>query len=322
MTRNLALAYHNLSIMLEAGIPVFRAFTTTAQTSKGRLRHAFSAVAQKISKGESLVEAMLKYPKVFAPLDITLIEAADLSGKLPESLMLLSRWYDFRRHLRGVITSGLMLPFVLINVTAFIGPLPALLLGKIGLIHYIIEAIGTLALFYLPFTIILAILRLTPSAGLSRRLLDAFTLRIPLLGRAVRQLALTRFCRVFNMLYKVGVPITQSAQKATGLTGNWTMTKLLKGGAESAQAGNMVCDGFSNKLPIEFLSLWRIGEETGELDNTVNRLADTTGQTAERLLFEFSQWLPRVIYWLVSIVIIIQIFRGAAAIGSHISTQL
>ena len=312
MANKLATAYHNLSIMLEAGIPVQRALNTIAAGLKGELRKTFLNLVKGVSAGNCLAETMSKYPNVFATLDVMLVDAADTSGNLSESLKLLSEWYDFSNRLKNKLISGLMLPLVVIHIAAFGGPLPYLFMGIINVAGYIIKVAITLALFYIPLSIILATLHLMPNTGTIRRFLDFVVLKIPILGLAVRQLALSRYCRAFNMLYKAGIPIIQCAQQAPGVTGNVIVADVVKGGAESAQAGNMVWEGFSPKLPADFLNIWRIGEETGELDNSIKRLADNTTENAEQLFSEFVQWLPRIIYWLICAVIVIQILMIAS----------
>ena len=312
MANKLATAYHNLSIMLEAGIPVQRALNTIAAGLKGELRKTFLNLVKGVSAGNCLAETMSKYPNVFATLDVMLVDAADTSGNLSESLKLLSEWYDFSNRLKNRLISGLMLPLVVIHIAVLVGPLPYLFMGIINVAGYIIKVAITLALFYIPLSIILATLHLMPNTGTIRRFLDFVVLKIPILGLAVRQLALSRYCRAFNMLYKAGIPIIQCAQQAPGVTGNVIVADIVKGGAESSQAGNMVWEGFSPKLPADFLNLWRIGEETGELDNSIKRLADNTTENAEQLFSEFVQWLPRIIYWLICAVIVMQILMIAS----------
>jgi len=314
MTKKLAVAYYNLSVMLEAGMPMLKALDTTTAGLKGNLKKAFSALATGASKGDSLAESMRKHPWIFAPLDVMLVEVAEMSGNLPQSLKHLSQWYEFCNRLKHIIISGLLLPATIITIAAPIFPLPYLILGQINFVKYFLQILETLAMFYVPAAIIVAIYRLMPNTGLIRRLLDAFTLRIPGLGQAIRQLALSRYCRTFNLLYQAGIPITQCAQKASEATGNALMTDLLKGGAESAQAGKTVYDGFSRRLPSDFLNIWQISEETGELDKTVKRLADITSEKAEWLLVEFCRWLVRVIYFLVLAALAIQVLTMGAAI--------
>lgn len=319
MANKLATVYHNLSIMLGAGIPVQRSLNTIEAGLKGQLKKTFTTLANGVSAGNGLAEIMRKHPNVFATLDVMLVDAAETSGNLPETYKMLSQWYDFKNRLKKRLISGLIFPFAVIHIAALVGPLPFLLLGTFNVGGYIIFAVMILSLFYIPMLIILAASYLLPGSGSIRRFLDALVLKIPILGHAVRQLALSRYCQAFNMMYKAGIPIIQCAQQATGVTGNAIMADILKGGAESAQAGNMVCEGFSNKLPADFLNIWQIGEETGELDNCLKRLADNTTESAEQLFAELVQWLPRIVYWLVCALLVILILLTAAKLYSTLS---
>jgi type II secretory pathway component PulF len=110
------------------------------------------------------------------------------------------------------------------------------------------------------------------------------------------------------------VPIAECVRKSVDLAGNTTVRKWLEGAVRSAEAGSPVSDGFSPRLPEPFVEMWRIGEEAGKLDETAARLADMAADDSQRLFEQLAIWLPRVIYVLVSIFIIINIFRGFAAI--------
>ena len=100
--------------MLEAGMPVLKSLSTVAESFQGPVGKSFSALAKEVSAGNGLAETMKKQKNVFAPLDVMLVEAADISGKLPQTFKMLSQWYDFTNWLKGIVVSGLMLPLVLI----------------------------------------------------------------------------------------------------------------------------------------------------------------------------------------------------------------
>jgi type II secretory pathway component PulF len=310
----LALAYHNLSIMLDAGVPVLRSLNTVASGSEPRLRAAFRKLAETVSKGNPLAETMAQSPKIFAPLDVMLVQAAEESGNLPQALELLSKWHEFSGRITRKMLSAMTLPIVLIHVTAFIAPLPAFALGGWQTMAYLITVAKILLLFYLPAGVIFVIVRMTPKTGAARRLLDRLVLRIPILGRGVYKLALSRYCWAFHMLCGAGLPITDCAEKAASATTNAVVTDLFRPAAASAKAGNAVSDGFSAKLPPDFVDIWRIGEETGQLDDVTRRLADNNGQDAEFWFDEFARWFPRFVYALVCLVMIYYIFRNFSLI--------
>ena len=78
----------------------------------------------------------------------------------------------------------------------------------------------------------------------------------------------------------------------------------------------MAYKGFSRKLPLDYLNIWKTGEETGELDKMSGKIAEISGDRAELLFTEFAAWLPRFFYALICLFIIIQILKLAGAISS------
>jgi len=308
--------YHKLSLLLKAGVPILQSLRNATKTSKGKIRRALSVVADSVSRGDSLVEAMGRHPKVFMPLDVILVGAGEASGNLTDVLEFLSRWYDFRNRLRRTIVSGMVLPIFLIHFAAVIGPAPAFILKQYGATQYYMQAAIILGLLYVPTTIILAIVHLTPKTGPARFMLDAFSLRIPILGRAIKYLALSRFCRAFIMLYKAGIPIIECVEVAGGVTGNAVITRMVKGGADSGRAGNSICAGFSRRLPPDLLSMWQVGEDTGKLDEAIEPIADEFAEVSELLFNELARWMPRLVYFGICIIMGYQIIMGWRAIYS------
>jgi len=314
VAKSLAPAYHNLSIMLDAGVPLLRSLNTVGSGLDLRLQRDFLKLAESASKGTPLAETMAQSPKIFDPVDVMLIKAAETSGSLPESFKLLSQWHESSQRIRRKILSGMALPILLIHVMAFIVPVPGFVLGGWQIKLYLISVVEILSVFYIPAAIIFVILRMTPRTGPLRRLLDRLTLKIPLLGRAVYKLALSRYCWVFHMLIKAGVPITDCAEKAAAAAGNAVVTDLVKPAAASTKAGRPASDGLSTELPLDFLDIWRVGEETGKLDDVTKRLADNNAEAAEFWLNEFARWLPRLVYFLVCLLMIYYIFKGFAMV--------
>ena len=304
--------YHDLAVMLEAGLPILRSLDTVTAGLQGNMKKVFSDVRKSVSQGESISEAMAKHKKAFGKLDVMLVHAAEISGNLPECFKSLTNWYEFRNRLHRTIKAGLILPIFILNIGAFIIPLPGMLLGNITFVGYFFRVFKVLAFFYISFLIILVIYKLMRSERGLSVILDIFLLRLPILGKALLQLSICRYCRAFNMLYKAGVPITESLAQAPELAGNSVVSGLFEGGAISAAAGNTACDGFSNRLPSEYLNLWQIGEETGELEKTVDKIAEIAGDNAYLLLSLCARWFPIIIYVLICIWMILQVFRGYA----------
>jgi type IV pilus assembly protein PilC len=212
--------------------------------------------------------------------------------------------------------SRCILSAIILHIAIVVVPLLSLILGRITTSEFLINIAMILGVIYLLIAIPLILYRSTPNTGIFRMIMDAVLLRIPILGQGIRQNSISRYCRGFNMLYKAGVPIAQCATQATELTGNLIIADIFKGGAASVEAGNMAYKGFSRKLPLDYLNIWKTGEETGELDKMSGKIAEISGDRAELLFTEFAAWLPRFFYALICLFIIIQILKLAGAISS------
>jgi type II secretory pathway component PulF len=321
MAKTLAMAYDNLSTMLDAGVPLLRSLNTVAPGLQPRVRKAFLALADGVSKGDPLSETMSRNPKVFSPLDVMLVSAGETSGSLGELMGLLGKWHEMSRRMLRKMLSGLLLPIAVLTIAAFVVPLPNFVLGSQNVAGYLGSAGGILLLFWIPTAIIVSIIRLTPKTGFLRRLLDHAVLWIPLLGRAVYKLALSRFLWVFHALSKAGVPLADCVGMSISAAGNTAVGDLFRPAAERVRAGEPMAQALSSKLPVELVEMWKVGEETGTLDDVTKRLAQQNAEAAEFWLAEFARWFPRFVYLLVCLLMIYFIFVGYSRIYSFQSFE-
>jgi type II secretory pathway component PulF len=318
MAGKLAIAYNNLSIMLAAGVPVQRSLNTLIPGLQGRLQEAFLALADGVAEGNPLAYTMVLHPKVFAPVDIMIVEVGEKSGNLPELIGLLSKWHEMSSRMLKRMISGFLLPILILTVAAFVFPLPSFVLGDLTLTDYLFKVVRILMLFWVPAAIIVLIIRTTPQTGQARRVLDQIALRIPVLGSAIHKLAISRFCWAFHMLCKAGVPYNESVDMAMSVTGNLVVADLFAPSAEKVKAGEPMSGGLSKKLPFELVEMWKIGEETGQLDDVTLRLANNYSEQADFWFAQFTYWFPRFIYLLICIMLIFMIFSLAGQIWGNL----
>lgn len=316
MPKALALAYDNLSTMLEAGVPVLRSLNTVASGQKPRVRKAFQAVADGVSKGNSLAETMRLNRRVFSPLDVMLIEAGETSGNLAEIVGLLGKWHEMSGRMLRKMLSGLMLPILILTIAAFVAPVPGAVLGGQTLGDYLVSVVAILLSFWIPAVIVLLIIYATPKTGPLRRALDGIVLRVPILGRAMFKLALSRFLWVFHAMCKAGVPLAECIGMAISASGNAVVGDLFRPAAERVKAGEPMGQALPKKLPVELVEMWKVGEETGTLDEVTRRLAEQSSYAAEFWLGEFVRWFPRFVYFLVCLLMIYYVFQGYSQIYS------
>lgn len=311
--------YHNLSTLLAAGVPIHRALTAAAP--RGRIGRLFSEIAASVSKSESLAEAVASRRRRFAPLDVTLICVGEETGNLAEVFAMLAEWYTFGQRIRRVIGSGILLPALMVHLLALLAPVPSFALGGWDIENYIEGVIMILALFYIPTAILLGVIYLTPKRGPLRTALDTFVYALPVLGRAVRDLSLSRYSKVFGIALKSGLPIVKSAELALTIAPNAVVRRALCGSLAAVKKGNEMSEGFSRRLPGEFLELWKVGEETGDLDECTIRLGKLFGEAADRGFQAVAAWTPRLVYAIVAGVMVYHILKGFSQIYGNLITD-
>ena len=310
--------YHNLSVMLAAGMPITRSLQSV--NKRGKTGRLFTQLSQEVSTGQSLTDAVRLHNKQFSSLDLILIEVGEQTGQLAEMFEALSQWYAFRQRLVRAMRSGMVLPLLYIHATAFIVPVIACAFSEFDPMVYVRGVLGILAVFYLPAAVILGIVFLTPKHGPLRWMMDRAVLLMPLLGSAIRDLEMGRFSKVFAITYKAGIPIARCAEMATDSLKNSLICRKLSGACEQVKRGEEMSVGFSASLPGEFLGIWQTGEESGDLDDAARRLGEMYAESAERKFTALAQWAPRLIYAIVCMVMIYYVFRGYSQIFSHIYT--
>ncbi|OHB62847.1 MAG: hypothetical protein A2Y77_16820 [Planctomycetes bacterium RBG_13_62_9] len=312
----LAQAYYDLATMLDAGVPILRSLDIVTQGRQGSLKRVFSQVRQSISQGSGLAESLNEHPRVFPELDRMLIAGAETSGSLADSFRMLSQWHEFVRRINRRMTMGLIYPVAILHIAAFLIGIPGFVMGQITLGGYLAGVLQILMWLYIPLIAVVASKSLRERIPAIRWPLDFFVLKIPVLGQAVYHMSICRYAKVFAMLYRAGVPITETTERATRATGNVVVAGQVAGGRQSVREGRMAWEGFSHRLPAEYRHLWQVGEETGELDKTATKIAEISGDRADLYFSAFASGFPRVVYFAIMIFMAIMILRGWSQIYS------
>ena len=290
--------YDNLSTMLNAGIDLKKSLHTSVNGAGRELYDAVIAVEKSVGKGNTLTSAFARHPKLFPVFDSALIEAGEKSGRLPEIFQSLADWYKLKTRMLQIIKSGLIRPFLSLTAAAFIIPFPTIITS---ISKYLFSVILLLMIFYVPPVTLVILYQKLHKKGTFRVFLENTFLKIPIVRKAVWNLTLGRYCFGFWMLFESGVQIEKCAQIATELCGNSVISEMLSGSKESIRQGNPVSSGFSRELPDDFLSIWKVGEESGRLGETIKKLHERLLERAEYNFIELSRWIPRLVSALVAL---------------------
>lgn len=317
--------YQSLSTLLEAGVPIFRALPTAARGLRGSWRRLAQSLETDIRQGTSLAESMAQKKRFFETLEVELVRTGEQTGQLAEILGQLSRWREFLLRMKRMFWSGMALPIFILHAAAVILPLPilgrALLMGEGRMEDYFSSAGRILLIFYVPAVLTWVLLKLKPSRGIFRKVFDSLLCALPLVGRVVKNLSLSRYAWSFSMLYGAGVPIVQAAEQATRNCGNWLMEQRLQGAYRNAKKGQMMSEGFPASVDAQFREVWLVGEETGDLDRCSERLGQMYAERAQVQMQFFARGFPVAVYLIITAALSIAVVRGFLAIYGTILSQ-
>jgi len=117
-----------------------------------------------------------------------------------------------------------------------------------------------------------------------RRVWDRWRLRMPLVGKAARLIAITRFCRILGTLLKNGVPVLQALAIAKDATGSVMLAESIAQAAENVRAGQTLAEPLkaSGLFPLEILEMIAVAEESNQLEKTLLGIADTVERRTNR----------------------------------------
>lgn len=147
-TRTRVFFYHQLSVMLKAGLPVLGALEDMAKRGQAAARHAAGSLLRGVSRGETLAEQMARFPDQFSPLEVTAVKAGEVSGRLPETLARLAQHYEVTGRAGRRLITGMIYPLLLVHLAAIIPAAPQLFMDNGGMSAFLHKALPLLLLLY------------------------------------------------------------------------------------------------------------------------------------------------------------------------------
>jgi type IV pilus assembly protein PilC len=275
-----------LAVFVRAGIPITSALETIGdETQDTALRRAITAMVEELRNGGTLSAAAAKHPQVFPNYYVGILQSAELTGRLDETLDSLAAYLNREIETRAKVVNALSYPavvMVMAVVTVII--LAGYVLPKFKPLFTELNAdlplptrmlLGVASLFstyvYIPGLVIMmvvgAIVWMLKSVK-GRRVKDRLVLRIPVIKGIIEYAILERFCRILGAMVRAGVPLPDGMQTTTEATSNAVYRERLTVAREEMMKGA----GFSAPLAATELfpgaakQMFKVGEETGTLD--------------------------------------------------------
>ncbi|MCU0528058.1 MAG: type II secretion system F family protein [Cyanobium sp. Prado107] len=293
--RHRAVFASKMGALVSTGVPIIRSIELMASQQKLPVfKRALESVSLELNQGNTLGMAMRAWPQVFDRLTIAMVEAGEAGGVLDEALRRLGQLLEQNAKLQNKVKGALAYPIavlviaiaVFFGMMLFIIPIFADLYSQLGaelpaftlFFLNISNLLRSSAAIFVAAGIALAIFILVRfyRTHYGRRRIDALMLKLPLFGDLIQKTATARFCRTFSSLTRAGVPILLSLDVVREITGNSIIADTIANSREDVMQGIplSVALGRTKAFPELALSMLAIGEETGEMDTMLSKVAD------------------------------------------------
>jgi len=293
-----------LATMVDAGLAMVQSLQALAeQTTNKVMRDVIKDVCTRVEGGDSFSEALQKHPKVFTRLYVCMVAAGERGGLLAEILARLATYLENTARLRKKVKSAMMYPtavtIIAIGITIF------LLVKVVPVFADVYKGFGqklpgpTLFLINLSNVVKSYILYILPAmvgivygwlayikTGNGREFWDRTRLKLPIFGSIAHKICLARFTRTLASLIRSGVPILEVLQIVGNTVGNVVMEKAVRTAASDIERGESMSNALGKHpvFPSMILRMITAGEQTGKLENMLERISDFLDEEVETTL--------------------------------------
>lgn len=293
-TRDVAIFARQFSTMISAGLPLVQCLTIlSSQMDHPKFKKVIEQVTQKVEGGATFAEALAKHPRVFDSLFVNMVNAGEIGGVLDVVMNRLALYMENAEQLRKKVKSALVYPatvsiIALTIVSAlmlFIVPTFASMFSSFGgQLPGITQALLNISSFMKRYFLlvfgffgILGIIALKlKNTDKGRKAKDKFVLRMPVFGMLLRKVAVAKFTRTLGTLVSSGVPIVEALFITAKASGNTVVETAVTNAGNSIQRGANIATPLreSGVFPSMVTQMISVGEETGELDQMLTKIAD------------------------------------------------
>ena len=274
-------------------MPIVRSFNILEkQTQNSLLRKIAGQVQEDLEGGLALNEALGRHPKTFSPMYVSMVQAGETGGALDTVLDRLADTLERDREINSKIKSASVYPILVMSVAIlvvvfilmFVMPsfvesyassgteLPAFTQFFLNISYFLKDYF---LLLILGIIVMVFVLKAWGRTSQGRLFFDTMYLKMPIVGKAVSRIAVSRFTRILGTLIKSGVPILQALEVLEGVVGNRVI------GDAIGQARESIREGQSIAVPLAATGVFEpmvsqmiaIGEETGALDDMLERMS-------------------------------------------------
>ena len=320
-----ALMTRQLATLVGAGIPLIDALRAlTDQTENTRLKSELGQVRDRVNEGAALADA-LGASDIFSDLFVSMVRAGEAGGALQIVLERLADYLEAQVRLRNRVSSIMIYPlFMLAFAMVVVGVLVTVVLPQITELLVTLDQplpfftrwIVAGSNFVREWWWALGLVALAAGAGVraaiatrrGRTIWDRAKLRLPIVGRAVRLIAIARFTRTLSTLLSGGLPIVRALATSRDVADNTVLGDAIDRATESITEGASLARPLrdSGEFPPMVTHMIEVGERSGELEAMLGKVADNYDEQVETLVTRLTALLePLLLLLMVGIVVVI-----------------
>lgn len=284
------------AVLVNAGVAMVRSLgVLSEQCPNPKMKKALTEISSDVQQGTNLSESMGKHPECFDDLYVAMVQAGEIGGVLDEVMNRLSKLLEDMARLNNQIKSAMTYPIavgviattVFIGMTVFLLPTFANIFDELGAeLPVFTQIMMNISVFLRTpqyvLGLIVVVMALTFAyrryyeTPVGRVTMDGFFLKMPLFGDLIEKTAVARFCRTFGSLSRSGVPILTAMEIVRDTAGNQVIANAVDSARQEIQTGGMISIALQreNVFPIMAIQMISIGEETGEIDTMLMKIAD------------------------------------------------
>ncbi len=342
--RDMVIFTRQLATMINAGVPLVRSLATLqVQTENEHFKKVISAITKDVEGGTSFADALEKFPNVFSPIYINMVRAGEAGGILDDILKKLAVQQEKDAKIRGKFKSAMTYPIILLTITLSvfmllmvfvmprIGTIIKDLAGEDAELPTMTKIMLSISDFMVNRWYILLILGFVGSYLLrryiktpkGRRNKDIMLLKLPILSMIIRKVAIARFARTFASLIGAGVTVLESINVTAKAIGNAVIEEELLAASKEVANGQplSVPLGNSKVFPPIVSQMMSIGEETGQTDEILVKVADFYEEEVDATVDSLSSILEPIMIVVMGVMVGL---IAASVIGpiSNLSSQI
>lgn len=322
-SKELVLFSRQLSTLVSAGVPLVQGLTILEeQVETKNFKAIVHTIREDIEAGQSITDALKKHPNAFSELYVSMIRAGEVGGILDVILERLSAYLESAEALRAKVKGALVYPAVVSSIAAgvtlfllmFVIPTFAKIFSGFGaelpfLTRILINISDALRKFwyvilFLPVGTAITLKQYRKTEQ-GHRNLDQFILKLPIFGLLLRKVAIAKFTRTLSTLVKSGVPILQALETVAKTSGNKVIEIAVMTARESVKEGERIATPLkkSHVFPPMVIQMIAIGEETGNLDAMLAKIADFYDQEVDTAVKALTSMIEPIIIVIMGVVI-------------------